>query len=209
MLLAVPICLTARTGGDNFDHVFREAVTAVTAAPIKYVVSGTLAYNLYAPARYTRDIMLIAAATDWPRARRALRGAGFCETRDLPRRLGLRNAATTVGLKVLPATPGPESAALKDPEERTILGIPALVVRPEYLLWMCCRTELSRHVAQAVEMVKAGKVYTDKLHHLLLHAGDLRARSRLRRVLRQAAAERHSSYSHSVAMRRRPAALPD
>jgi hypothetical protein len=208
MRLAVPICVTARTDGDNFEYVFREAITAVTAASIKYVVSGMLAYNLYAPARYTRDIILIAAAADWPHVRRALRGAGFGETRDLPRRLGLRNAATTVGLKVLPATPGPESAALKDPEGRTILGIPALVVKPEHLLWMYCRSELSRHVAQAVEMVKAGKVDTDKLHRLLLQAGDLRARSRLRRVLRQAAAERHSSYSHSVAMRRRPAAFP-
>jgi hypothetical protein len=184
-------------------EVFAETIVALTNARIKYVLAGTLAYGLYAPARATENITVLVRAAAGARVQHALGMAGFRPTKNLPSRLDFEDAATGIVLNVLLTADGPGATAQDRPERHTAFGLTVSVIEPEYLLWMCCLSDLPRPFADAVELVKAGQVDLMKLRHMLRRAADQATRTRLRRVLQVAAAVRHSSYSRSVAARSR------
>jgi hypothetical protein len=184
-------------------EVFAETIAALTNARIKYVLAGTLAYGLYAPARGTENITILVREDERVRVKEALRATGFGQATDLLDQLTFEDPITEIGLNVLLAAHHVDAAALDNPEPRTAFGLTTWVINAEYLVWLYCRSALLRPFADAVELVKAGQVDIMKLRHMLLLVDDKAALTQLRQVLETAAAERHSSYSLSVAARSR------
>jgi hypothetical protein len=182
--------------------VVRDAVTAMTAARVEYVLVGALAYGLYAPARYTQDVDLLVFETTRDSVQQALQAAGFHQTQDIPYRLDFRDPETNIEVNVLLGAADPEKSALADPDTVTVFGTAIRVIKPEYLLWMSCLSDLPKDFAVAVELVKAGHVNVPQLQRFLLPTANRTARAQLQRALAAAEAARGSSYSRSVAIRR-------
>ncbi len=184
-------------------EVFADTIGALTSARIKYVLAGTLAYGLYAPARATENISVLVGQDERARVKTALRATGFGQARDLPDQLSFEDQMTGIDLTILLSTHDPDKAALDHPEPHSAFGLRTWVIKPEYLLWRYCRSNLARSFADAVELVKAGHVDVGELRQTLRRAADQATLTQLRRVLKAVAATRHSSYSRSVAARRR------
>ena len=184
--------------------VFAETISALTIARIKYVLAETLAFGLYAPVRATRCIVVLIRAADRTLTEGALRNAGFRQTGEDQTQLNFQCDETGTELHALLTADDPVNAALDNAEDHAAYGLTVPVIRPEYLLWRYCLSDLAQSFADAVELVKAGQVDVGKLRQMLDRAGDQATLSQLGGVLKTAAAERHSSYSRSVAARRRP-----
>lgn len=182
-------------------EVFTETIAALTSARIRYVLVGTLAYGLYASARATENITVLVNSDERARVKEALRAAGFGQAKDCPRQLSFEDSITGIDVTVSLSTHDPDRAALDHPEPHAAFGLVIPVIKPEYLLWLHCRSDLIQPFADAVELVKAGQVNVEKLCRMLLRVGDQATFTQLERVLKVAAAERHSSYSRSVTAR--------
>ena len=138
------------------------------------------------------------------RVREALRATGFGQAKDWSCQLSFEDPMTGIDVMVSLSTHDPDRAALDHPEPYEAFGLIIPVIKPEYLVWLHCHSDLIQPFADTVELVKAGQVDVEKLRRMLRRAGDEATLTQLGRVLKAAAVERHSSYSRSVAARRRP-----
>src|SRR5437763_1632711 len=71
---------TTATSCRSIIEVFAETVTALARARVRYVLAGTLAHGLYAPARATENITVLVRDSARARVQRALCGAAFRQT---------------------------------------------------------------------------------------------------------------------------------
>lgn len=185
-------------------EVFTETIAALTRARIRYVLAGTLAYGLYAPPRATENITVLVHPDERTRVKEALRATGFGQPYEWPCQLSFEDRMTGINVTVSLSTHDPGRAALDHPEPHAAFDLIIPVIKPEYLVWLLCRSDLIQPFADTVELVKAGQLDVEKLRRMLRRAGDQATLAQLDRVLKTAAAERHSSYNCSVAARRRP-----
>lgn len=187
-----------RTIADTLAHL----VTALTDAKLEYVIAGAMARSLYAPARYTKDIDVLALDESRGKIKKALTVAGFVLRDDLPYQLTWKDPQSSVEVDILLGEIDPERSAVEDPGKARLLNVPALVIKPEYLLWMYCLSDLAKHFADAVDLIKGGKVDLRKLRQYLEWAEDDVAAEALNKALQKADREGSSTYSSSAAARR-------
>lgn len=188
-----------RTIADTLAHL----VAALTEAKLEYVIAGALARALYAPARYTKDIDVLALDESRAKIKKALTAAGFKLRDDLPYQMTWKDPESTVEVDILLGEIDPERSAVEDPAKAKLLNVSTLVIKPEYLLWMYCLSDLAKHFADAVELAKSSKVDIRKLRQYLEWADDDVANEQLSRVLLKAEREKHASYSASHEQRRK------
>jgi hypothetical protein len=62
--------------------VLKDLLTVLAAGKVQYVLTGTVAYGLYARARYTTDIAAILSAGSWDAITKIARGVGFMLVRE-------------------------------------------------------------------------------------------------------------------------------
>jgi hypothetical protein len=129
-------------------------IAVLTATQIKYVVTGTVAYGFYAPPRAITSIALLVPEGERRSARRALAISGSYQSCQ-PQ---FRDQDKDIEFYLRLATVDPELSGLEDPARHEFADVPILVIKPEHLLWMYCLSDLSRHFAEAIELVKAGQV---------------------------------------------------
>jgi hypothetical protein len=177
-------------------------IATLNAARVRYVLAGELAFAIHAVPRRCDTIALLCHAAQRGRVGEALQSAGFRRVRDSLDCMdfGDRELAAEISVSLVAR---PAASAVRDAERHSAFGLAVPVIKPEYLLWLYCRSDLARSFADAVELIKAGRVDIGRLSILLDRCRDWRASAQLGRALRLAAAERNSSYSRSVANRRK------
>jgi hypothetical protein len=188
-------------GQRHVADVLTDVLAALSAARVEYVLGGTMAYGLYARARYTTEIEIIVPPgaveiVEWVYA-----GLGLQLTRREDRRLSFMDLDARVELGVIVATALPEELALKDVAVHTIFGVVTLAAKPEYLVWLyaCCSGD--RAFADAATLAAEWPVDAVLLRGLLESAGDEEALVQVERILAAGERGRNSSYSKSVEAR--------
>lgn len=203
LLIASAQSKAARTAAKRgIPEVFHDVVLALTTARIDYVIAGAMARSLYAPARYTKDIDIVALDESRHAIKKALTAAGLQLRQDLDYQLMFIDPQTRVEVDILLGEIDPERSAVEDPRSAKLFNTPALVIKPEYLLWMYCLSDQHKHFVDALEIVKEGKADLALLRRYLSYAHDDVATEQLNKIVEQAGKERHSSYSARQAQRR-------
>jgi hypothetical protein len=181
--------------------VLREASEALKQAQLDFALAGALARSFYAPARATADIDFICLASQRAGVTNALQDAGFRVHSEPPYET-FSDPRTSIEIDIHLGTVDPEVSAASYPRRADFLGIPTLVVRPEYLLWRYCLSDLGKHRKDALDLLKSGLVDLDRLTQYLQRARDTKAQRRLS-ILRQIANREaaNGGYSASVARR--------
>lgn len=193
-----------RSGGLRpVGDVFRRVITALNNAKIEYVLAGAMARGLYARARFTEGIDLIAPEESRSHLLQTLFGVGLKCEQELPGQLTFIDPDTRIAIYVLLGTAYCEKFAVGDHLTATIFDTPTSVIKPEYLLWMWCVSDRAQDRADAIAVVNGGKADMTKLNRRLVLSGDRTAQKRLQTLLAQAEKEETSSYGDSVARRLR------
>lgn len=121
----------ARTARDNKRRTIADTlahlVDALTAAKLEYVIAGALARAVYSPARYTKDIDVLALDESRGKIKKALTAAGFKLRDDLPYQMTWKDPESTVEVDILLGEIDPERSAVEDPGKARLLNVPALV----------------------------------------------------------------------------------
>jgi hypothetical protein len=182
--------------------ILREATEAFKHAHLDFALAGALALSFYAPARETADIVFVCLDSQREDIKNALQEAGFLIIQELPYQLKFMDPHTKIEIDILLGSVDPEESAASDPVKGNLLGAPTFVIKPEYLLWMYCLSDLDKHRGDALALLKTGKVNVPKLRQYLKHARDTTAERQLNVLVllskREAANE---GYSASVARR--------
>jgi hypothetical protein len=148
--------------------VLREASEALQQAQLDFALAGALARSFYAPARATADIDFICLASQRAGVTNALQDAGFRVVHgELPYRLTFGDPRTSIEIDIHLGTVDPEVSAVSYPRRADFLGIPTLVVRPEYVLWRYCLSDFGTHRMDALDLLKSGLVDLNRLEQYL------------------------------------------
>lgn len=185
----------------SIADTFHDAITALTHAKVEYVLAGAMAYGLYAPARHTKDIDLITLDHSKDKLKNALLDAGFKLLQNLPYQLTFIDPVNRVEIDVLLGAVDPEESAVEDAGKATIFGTPTLVIKPEYLLWMYCLSDQVRHEADAIALIKAGRIDLKKFRRFLEYAHDTTASDQFAVILEKLHRTGSSTYSDRVTKR--------
>jgi hypothetical protein len=156
-----------------------------------------MAYGVYAPARYTHNLNILA-----PHAERADIERAFVAIGIEPEQLTLdhmvfRDRACGVAVNVMLGTTGPIRSAVESPVLYDILGLNTRVIEPEYLLWLYCISASSKHLVDAVELIKIGGVSTHKVRRHLAIGSERGLLRKLRVFEIEAERIQFSSYENS------------
>jgi hypothetical protein len=188
-------------GQRHVADVLTDVLAALSAARVEYVLGGTMAYGLYARARYTTEIEIIVPPgaveiVEWVYAdlgcRLVCREAG---------RLSFVDLAARVELGVVVAATLPEELALKDPVVHYIFGVATPAAKPEYLVWLYARCDGDRAFSDAATLAAEWPVDAVLLRRILESASDEAALAQVERILAAGERGRNSSYSKSVEAR--------
>jgi hypothetical protein len=190
---------TPRPIGETFHRV----ITALNNAGVQYVLAGAMARGLYAPARFTEGIELIALEGARSPLARTLADAGLKCEQGLSDRLTFIDPDTQIDGYVLLVNADPDKSAVEDHTTAVIFNTSTSAIKPEYLLWRWCLSDVGQDRSDAIALIKGGKVDMKKLNKHLMDSRDQAAQQQLQLLSAQAEKEKKSSYSDSVVRRLR------
>ncbi len=199
------------TGGRGLSEVFRDTVCALSSADVAYALSGVMAYGLYAPARYTKRIDILAFPDSHKDINDILAGCRLAFRRDVAGRVVFDDPGSGTEVRVRFAEAEPERRAIEDPAHHVVFGLPTRVVKPGYLVWMLCLSDELEDGGLVVELINSGQVEIAGIRQHLEAAPDRRALVRFNVYVAAADRTKSSSYSASVQARlagRRPGTRP-
>jgi hypothetical protein len=176
-------------------------LSRLAESEIRYVLAGSIAYGLYARARYTTDVTIIVSRESWDSIDPVAEDLGLVLERSRDAEKRFFHSATDVHFEVLLGIHGLRSLALENPEWHVIFGNPAPAARPEYLLWLYCSSDEPQDFADAVCLATECPLDLTTLRQRLCHVDDKPIRARVDRVFEIANRTKGSSYSASVEAR--------
>jgi hypothetical protein len=184
-------------------EILREMTEIFEGAHLDFALADALALSFYAPARETADIAFVCLDSQREDIKNALQEAGFRVVQgNLPYQMTFKDPRSKIEIHILLGAVDPEESAASDPIKANFLGVPTLVIKPEYLLWMYCLSDRTQHRTDCIALLNTGKVNVSKLRQYLKHAQDTTAERRLNVLVllskREAANE---GYSASVVRR--------
>ena len=182
----------------DFAATYMEATHALTLANIEYVLGWVMAYGLYARPRFTDNINILTLSVSRTKLNNLFEELGFQLTRDVGDQLSYEDPASGVMMRVEFGDSNPIRSAVANPARFQIFGVSTRVIEPEYLMWMYCQSNLSKHRTNAVELILAGHVDVARLRRLLQGDGKIALLKTVSKVQAMAEQERLSSYDASV-----------
>ena len=203
----------SRSGSANSSRDIRDVVRDVTEAfqhaHVDFALTGALAFSFYAPARFTADLDIVCREAQRGAINNVLHEAGLRIAQvQLPDRLIFKDPGSEIEINILFRAGDPGDLAATDPNPGDFIGLPTPVIKPEYLLWMYCLSNVRQHTSDALSLLKAGKLDLKKLRKYLRLAQDATAQRRLATLQRLAKREAAlGDYSASVVRRLEAKAL--
>jgi hypothetical protein len=196
LVLAVPFS-DGPTWPRLLSEVFKELVTALSAAEIRYMFTGMIAYGLYAPARYTSSIDLIVYNTSPTKLTALFGGIEFCIREELKHLISFESACSAMTISVRFHDAYPEPCEIESPLRHTVYGLDIPVIKRESLIWMFCRDNNPEMADLTVGLINAGDVDLSALRRDIEAAKDGSALVRLNLAISAASRTKSSSYSTS------------
>jgi hypothetical protein len=188
-------------GQRHIADILKDVLMALDGAQVRYALAGTMAYSLYARARYTMNLEIIAER-EWTRKIEEIyAGLGFDLVRTDECQMDFVDPITRAELRVRVATALLECMAIKDCDMHGIFGVPTPALKPEYLVWLYSCSDTIQDFADAVTLITESSVNISAVRQLLNDANDTAALVRLDRILEAVGQTRNSSYSKSVEAR--------
>lgn len=159
---------TTEADKDNFPDTYRALITALEVARIEYVLTGAMAYGLYARARATRSIDIVIRNDGRAKIENFVDGLGFHLVRNSDSELSFADKKSDIEINFLIAIGDPFHSAIKAPTHHMILGLDTLVITAEYLLWQYCLPDRPDRSDMAIELINADNVNLTLLRRYLV-----------------------------------------
>jgi hypothetical protein len=183
--------------------VLRDVLTALDGAQVRYALAGTMAYSLYARARYTTNVEIIVEREWAKKIQEIYAGLGFDLVRTGEYQMDFVDPVTRAELRVRVASALLECLAVTDCEMHHIFGVSAPALKPEYLVCLYSRSNSIQDFADAATLMTEYPVEIPAVRQILNDANDTAALERFGCILAAADRGRNSSYSKSVEARLR------
>ena len=188
-------------GTPNFAEVYAAIITRLSGEEIPYALTGAMAYGLYAPARATANIDILAMREASPRINAIAGQLGLLSTHPDKDRSVFVEPRSGVEINLWVGAGEPFRSAVADPAHHKIFGLVTPVIKPEYLVWLYCLFDHSRRFDKVIELINAGNVDLALLKVYLSRAEDTATLLQLEAAVLAAEQCRHSSYSASMERR--------
>lgn len=175
----------------KIEETFYRVVHLLNKHKVQYALAGALAYGLYAPnPRNTSDIDFISIDHERHEIRELLLSNGyyvFDHQLDNLYQFSVKDPKTRVTIDILFGVYDPLLSAVMDVNKTVMFKTPVFLIKPEYLLWMYCISDINKHATDAVRLIRGGKVDTEKLKAWMEYAeDDSTAIVKLRRYIMEA-----------------------
>lgn len=191
-------CEAGTTARRPVADFLKDMLSRLSASENQYALAGSIAYGLYARARYTSDVTLILSHSLWDAIDQIAQDLGLVPERSGDAEKRFLHSSTGVHLQVSLGIGGPKRLALENPEWHLIFGKRAPAARPEHLLWLYCSSDEPRDFADAVCLAMECSVDHTTLRQRLYDVDDKAALARIDRVFEAVSRTKGSTYSASV-----------
>lgn len=143
----------------GFAITVRKVVTALRAIGVEFAVAGGLALGKRGYVRSTIDLDLLIEPGAWQAVLATLRGAGFRLRGPAdPWMMTFVDSETGIRVDILFGHEDPEESARVTASPMMLFGTRVPVVGANYLLWMYLLSDQSRHMSDAVALIRRHKV---------------------------------------------------
>lgn len=188
-------------GKRQIADVLKDVLTALDSAQVRYILAGTMAYSLYARARYTATVEIIVEREWTEKIREIYTGLGFGLVRTDERQIDFVDPVAQAELRIRVATALLDRLAMRDCEIYSIFGVPTPVLKPEYLVALYAHSATIQDFADAATLMIEYSVNIPAVRQLLNDANDAIGLLQLDHVLETLSHTRSSSYSKGVEAR--------
>jgi hypothetical protein len=187
-------------------ETFTPMITALSEAEIPYVLTGVMAYGVYADARFTRTIQILTFENYRGEIGDLLSGVGLVEGDERQTNMSFRHTTSGVHIAVDFANSSLEKNALQDPSCLLIFGMSTLVIKQTYLTWIFCQKSpqcaeiqtAKEGFLMVIQMIQDGFLDVNSVRRVMQAAGDNASIEVLDEAEGLAIKARDSSYSKSI-----------
>jgi hypothetical protein len=190
-------------GRRHIADVLKDVLTALDGDQVHYVLAGTMAYSLYARARYTTNVEIIVERGWTKKIKEVCAGLGFDLVLTDECQMDFVDPVTQVELRIRVATVLLEHLAVKNCEMHSIFDVPTPALKPEYLVGLYAQSSTIQDFSDAATLMTEFPVDIPAVRQLLDDANDAAAVERFDCILEAADRGRNSSYSERVEARLR------
>jgi hypothetical protein len=185
----------------SFAEVYAAMVARLSVENIPYVLTGAIAFGLYARARATDNIDILTTAEASSAVNAVAAHLELRFTRIINDRSVFVEPRSGIEINLWAGKGEPFRSAVAAPGHHLFLGVDTKVIKPEYLLWLYCLVDTPKHSDMAIQLINAGKVDLALLRTYLSGIEDTATRRTLDAAVLSAERDHRSSYSESVKRR--------